>query len=80
MPQQQRAEETRARIMQAAMECFAQNGYDATGVAKIYVREHSRMAGSEEINFYKLAGIVDLTQSDKGVERTPWGLIKALYR
>jgi AcrR family transcriptional regulator len=32
---QQRAEETRARIMQAGLECFAQNGYDATGVAAI---------------------------------------------
>jgi len=38
MAQQQRAEETRARIMQAGAECFAQNGYDATGVAEICQR------------------------------------------
>lgn len=54
--------------------------FKATGVAKFYVRQHSRLAGDEEITYFKLAGIVDLTQSDKGVERTPWGLIKALYR
>lgn len=54
--------------------------YKATGQAKIYVREYSRMNGSEEVIFYKLAGMVDLTQADKGIERTPWGLIKALYR
>jgi AcrR family transcriptional regulator len=35
MTHQQRAEETRARILQAAIACFAQNGYDATGVAEI---------------------------------------------
>ncbi len=54
--------------------------YKATGQAKIYVREYSRMNGGEEVTFFKLAGMVDLTQSDKGVERTPWGLIKAFYR
>lgn len=32
---QQRSEETKARIMQAARQLFAQNGYDATGVADI---------------------------------------------
>lgn len=35
MAQQQRAEETRARILQAGLKSFAQNGYDATGVAEI---------------------------------------------
>jgi len=54
--------------------------YKATGRVKIYVREYSRLEGAEEITYYKLAGMVDLTQSDKGVERTPWGLIKAFYR
>ncbi|MBN1429003.1 MAG: TetR/AcrR family transcriptional regulator [Anaerolineae bacterium] len=33
--QQQRAEETRSRILQAAEECFAQDGYDKTSVAAI---------------------------------------------
>jgi AcrR family transcriptional regulator len=32
---QPRAEETRIRILQAAQACFAQHGYDATGVAEI---------------------------------------------
>ena len=32
---QQRSEETRAHILQAAQKLFAQNGYDATGVAEI---------------------------------------------
>lgn len=35
MPQQQRSEETRARLLQAALGCFSQAGYDATGVAEI---------------------------------------------
>lgn len=33
--QQQRTEETRSRILEAAAACFARNGYDATGVAEI---------------------------------------------
>lgn len=33
-----KAEETRERILIAAEECFAQNGYDATGVAEICKR------------------------------------------
>jgi AcrR family transcriptional regulator len=47
MPQQKRAEETRQRIMQAAVGCFAQNGYDATGVAEI-----CRRAGVTKGGFY----------------------------
>lgn len=35
MSPQQRGEETRSRILDAAGECFARNGYDATGVAEI---------------------------------------------
>lgn len=35
MPQQQRAQETRQRILEVAEVCFAQQGYDATGVAEI---------------------------------------------
>lgn len=52
----------------------------ATGQVKIYVREITRAEGTEEITYFKLAGMVDLTRSDKGVEATPWGLIKAFYR
>lgn len=52
----------------------------ATGQVKIYVREITRAEGNEEITYFNLAGMVDLTRSDKGVEATPWGLIKALYR
>lgn len=35
MQPRQRGEETRERILTAAAECFAQTGYDATGVAQI---------------------------------------------
>lgn len=38
MPLQQRGEETRARILSAAEECFAQHGYEAAGVAEICER------------------------------------------
>lgn len=38
MPVQQRGEETRARILSAAEECFAQHGYEAAGVAEICER------------------------------------------
>ncbi|MBN1977692.1 MAG: TetR/AcrR family transcriptional regulator [Anaerolineae bacterium] len=47
MAQQQRAEETRTHILQAGVECFAQNGYDATGVAEICQR-----AGVTKGGFY----------------------------
>jgi AcrR family transcriptional regulator len=33
--QQQRTDETRTRILEAAEKCFAQHGYDGTGVAEI---------------------------------------------
>lgn len=35
MPHQQRSDETRARILQAALDCFSRSGYDASGVAQI---------------------------------------------
>jgi AcrR family transcriptional regulator len=35
MTQQQRSQETRAQILSTAARCFAQNGYNATGVAEI---------------------------------------------
>lgn len=35
---QQRSGETRSRILEAALACFAANGYDATGVAEICQR------------------------------------------
>lgn len=35
---QQRSEETRRRILEAALACFAADGYDATGVAEICQR------------------------------------------
>ena len=35
MPAQPRGDETRARILMAASECFTRSGYDATGVAEI---------------------------------------------
>lgn len=54
--------------------------YKATGMIKVYVRAYTRMNNGKEITYYKLAGMVDLTQSGKGVEDTSLGLIKALYR
>jgi len=47
MSPQQRGEETRGRILQAAQECFAQHGYDASGVAEI-----CRRAGLSKGAFY----------------------------
>jgi AcrR family transcriptional regulator len=38
MSPQRRAEKTRGRILKAAEECFARDGYDATGVAEICER------------------------------------------
>jgi AcrR family transcriptional regulator len=38
MTGQQRGEETRTNILRVALECFAQHGYDATGVAEICKR------------------------------------------
>jgi AcrR family transcriptional regulator len=35
LPPQTRGNETRARILAAALECFGRNGYDATGVAEL---------------------------------------------
>ncbi len=35
MPPQPRGLETRARILEAARQCFSQSGYDATGVSEI---------------------------------------------
>jgi AcrR family transcriptional regulator len=37
-PQQVRSEETRTRILEAALDLFARDGYDATGVAQICQR------------------------------------------
>lgn len=47
MAKRHQPEETRARILQAAMECFAQYGYDAVGVAEI-----CRRAGVTKGGFY----------------------------
>jgi AcrR family transcriptional regulator len=45
MTTQQRAEETRSRILQVATECFAQYGYDAVGVAEICRRAEVTKGG-----------------------------------
>ena len=47
MNPQRRGEETRLRILEAAEECFARYGYDATGVAEI-----CRRAGVTKGGFY----------------------------
>lgn len=38
MPTQQRSEATRAQILRSALACFAESGYDATGVSEICAR------------------------------------------
>ena len=38
MPTQLRSEETKAHILDAALDCFSERGYDATGVAEICQR------------------------------------------
>lgn len=47
MTEQERSEKTRSRILQAAMEAFAEHGYDASGVADI-----CRRAGVSKGAFY----------------------------
>ena len=47
MAVQRRGEETRERILEAALECFARDGYDASGVAEI-----CRRAGVTKGGFY----------------------------
>ena len=47
MTPQRRGEETRSHILQAAEQCFAQHGYDGTGVAEI-----CRRAGVTKGGFY----------------------------
>jgi len=47
MSTQRRGEETRSRILQAAMGCFAEHGYDGVGVAEICQR-----AGVTKGGFY----------------------------
>lgn len=47
MAKQQRGEKTRTRIMQAAVACFAQQGYAGTGVAEL-----CRRAGVTKGGFY----------------------------
>lgn len=47
MVQQRRGEETRSRILEAAVECFARRGYDRAGVAEICHR-----AGVTKGGFY----------------------------
>jgi len=47
MTPQRRGEETRSHILEAAAECFAQYGYDGTGVAEI-----CRRAGVTKGGFY----------------------------
>ena len=47
MTQQRRGIETRAKILESAIECFSRTGYDATGVAEI-----CRLAGVTKGAFY----------------------------
>ncbi len=50
------------------------------GTVKFYARSHEIMVGDTEKTVFLMAGMVDLTYLAKGVEDTPWGVVKALYR
>ncbi len=88
MSPQRRGEETRARILEAATECFAQHGYGGTGVAEI-----CRRAGVTKGAFYHhfpskqalflelldcwLAGLdTQLEAARAGAETVPEGLMQ----
>ena len=78
MGKQQRSQETRAQILRAAARCFAQNGYNATGVAAI-----CQLAGVSKGAFYyhfpsKRAVFLDLldawmSQLQELLEGMAWG-------
>lgn len=53
--------------------------FQVNGLTKIYARAYTHMVNGEEHTYFRLAGMVDLTESNKGVEATPWGLIKAFF-
>jgi AcrR family transcriptional regulator len=83
MAKQQRSKETRARILDVAVQCFAQNGYNATGIAEICQRAgvskgafYYHFEGKQAV-FLELLGIwmVELERSleamGKGAETVP---------
>ena len=88
MNKRQRGEETRSRILQAAEECFAQYGYDATGVAEIcqraglskgalYHHFPSKQAIFLELLDRWLAGLdAQLTATQAGAETVPQSLLR----
>jgi AcrR family transcriptional regulator len=88
MVQQRRGEETRARILEAAVECFAQHGYDATGVAEIcdrarvskgafYHHFSSKQALFLELLERWLAGLdAQLGAARSGANTVPEGLVQ----
>ena len=88
MGPQKRSEQTRSRILEAAQECFAQAGYDGTGVAEI-----CRRAGLSKGAFYHhfptkqavffellngwLAGVdAQMTSFRAGMPTVPEGLMR----
>ena len=77
MRTQQRGEETRARILEAAAECFARYGYEATGVAEL-----CRHAGLSKGAFYhhfpsKQAVFLELLNSWLGALDKQLGAVRA---
>jgi len=88
MNPQRRGEETRSRILQAAGECFAQNGYDSTGVAEICHRAGVTKGGfyhhfpSKQALFLELLGRwlagldVQLEVARAGAETVPEKLVQ----
>jgi TetR/AcrR family transcriptional repressor of uid operon len=77
MARQQRGQESRERILEAAQLCFAQEGYDATGVAQI-----CRRAGLSKGAFYhhfatKQALFLELLNRWLGTLDTQFAAIRA---
>ena len=88
MATQRRGEETRLRILDAAEECFARHGYDATGVAEIcrgagvskgafYHHFSSKQALFLELLEHWLAGVdAQLGTARAGASTVPEGLLQ----
>ncbi|MBN1872637.1 MAG: TetR/AcrR family transcriptional regulator [Anaerolineae bacterium] len=88
MKNKQRREETRASILLAAEQCFAQNGYDATGVAEICARaEVSKGAfyyhfASKQAVFLALleSWLADLEQALMTIAAQKWPIAELLLQ
>ena len=58
----------------------AHGALELDGIVKIHARNHVVTVDGKEESYFLMAGMVDLTNLGKGVDGTPWGKVKALYR